>query len=429
MEIKQSSSFSYIVLGALTIGASFLVILILILSHNVHIRIDSGPLLAVGLIYGISIIAVIALLHQWQEGPERARAMQSHKMLKIANETLSHFRQGFGPETLDEVADIILERSDVDAIVITDQDNILAAAGSRTPSPLALQRRSHMKEADGVQLFENMKDVGREDKGKLAWSGISVPLRVRDEALGTLEFLYEAPKKLSENRVTVARGIGQLLSTQLALSQIEKQQELAVRSELKALRAQINPHFLFNTLNTIAALCRTDPKTARVLIIQFAEFFRESLERQSQFTSLEEELKYVDSYLIFERARFGDRLHIKHRIADGARRLKLPSLVLQPLVENAVKHGMAAQGPLNIELAASVAGGNLYIQIVDDGVGIPAAGRPSNNEKGLGIGLTNVRERLQSLYGSAAFLDIKSEEGLGTEVTLRIPVNGSASED
>ena len=432
MESKQPSSFLYIMLGAVAIGASFIIIYILFASGIFAVTVaNSATLILVGVIYGISIFSIMALVYKWQEGPERARAMQSHLMLTIANETLSHLRRGFNADTGSKVAEIIFKSSDVDAVAITNKRTTLAFAGfakeHHLPGTFLRPRVEEPHENDEMVIFRSKSDAGCPDDSEISWTGVSVPLKVRGATIGALEFLYLAPKKITENRIAVARGLGELLSTQLELSELEKQQALAVSSELKALRAQINPHFLFNTLNTIAALTRTDPQTARRLIVNFADFFRESLERQSQFTTLDEELRYVNSYLVFEKARFGSKLQIERHIDKGARRMKLPSLVVQPLVENAVKHGMAGNGQLRLLLSAKVENAHLVVEVKDNGAGMVMDDHSlvvDNNGKGLGIGLTNVRERLRSLYGSASLLSIDSTIGEGTAVTLKIPIAG-----
>ncbi len=435
MANKQPSSFSYIALGALTIGASALIFFILFVSGIFRVTFNNGAaLLVVGVIYGISLVAVLTLLYKWHEGPERARAMQSHQMLTIANETLPHLRRGFTGETGREVAQIIFDRSDVDAVVVVDGNQILAAVGVEAVGMMydMFLVRTDERDQAGVMTFQALEGGKSADSRSRKWTGVSVPLSVQGKVRGTLELLYLSSKKLSENRIAVATGLSTLLSTQLELSELDKQQALAVHSELKALRAQINPHFLFNTLNTIAALCRTDPQTARRLIIQFAGFFRESLERQNQFTTLDEELRYVNSYLVFEQARFGERLQIDWHIDEEARKATLPSLVLQPLVENAVKHGMAKSGPLHLGLAARLEGAHLYVQVYDDGVGMGSESLSkfdSDSSSGLGIGLNNVKERLSSLYGSSGLMNINSTVGQGTEVTLRIPTPGGIVEN
>ena len=431
MQNKQPLFISYLALGAVTIGASLMIIYILFVSGIFQVTFNNdAALVLVGTIYGISLFSIITLVYKWKEGPERVREMQSHLILTIANETVSHLRRGFNAATCEEVAKIILKTSDVDAVAITNKRTVLAYAGTSFPNyEPAKNFKNYRDELDKNRIAffsKGLEEKYSDDGDDFSWNGIAVPLKIQKKTIGTLDFLYKASKKITQNRSTVAKGLGELLGTQLELSELERQQAHAFRSELKALRAQINPHFLFNTLNTIAALCRTDPKNARRLIISFAEFFRESLERQSQFTTLDEELRYVNSYLEFEKARFGSKLKIESRIDKKAGQVKLPALIVQPLVENAIKHGMSTNGKLNLMLSATIENGRLVVKVKDDGAGMLVKRktlRNDNNGKGLGIGLTNIKERLTSLYGSAGLINIHSTSGKGTEVTLRIPIH------
>ncbi|HEB12072.1 MAG TPA: sensor histidine kinase [Actinobacteria bacterium] len=437
MENKQPSFVSYLALGAVTIGASLTIIYILFVSGIFKVTFNNdAALVLVGTIYGISLFSIITLVYKWKEGPERVRAMQSHLILSIANETVSHLRRGFNATTCEEVAKIILKTSDVDAVAITNKKIVLAYAGITCPNyEPAKNFKNYRNELDKNRIAFFGKDSEEKMYSNVgddfSWNGIAVPLKIQEKTIGTLDFFYKASKKITENRITVAKGLGELLGTQLELSELERQQAHAFRSELKALRAQINPHFLFNTLNTIAALCRTDPKNARRLIISFAEFFRESLERQSQFTTLDEELRYVNAYLEFEKARFGPKLRIEKRIDKRAGKVKLPAMIVQPLVENAIKHGMSADGKLTLVLSATLDDERLVVKVQDNGTGMLVKRttlRSDSNNKGLGIGLTNIKERLTSLYGSAGLINIHSTSGKGTEVTLRIPIHRRPSE-
>lgn len=438
MKGNQHTSFLYLIFGALTIGASLTVGFILFKSGIFQVSFTNEyALLLVGIIYGISIFSVIALIYNWHEAPERAKVFQSHQMLTIANETLPFLRKSFSPETCDKVVQIIHQRTDADAVAITNNKVLLAFAGIgyeyHLPGMLVTPRDKKILEKGGIISFADRVEAGCPDiTEELEWTGIAVPLKVQDRLIGTLELLYLPPKRVTESRLTVAKGLGKLLSTQLGLAELDKQKELTFKSELKALRAQINPHFLFNTLNTIAALCRTDPAAARSLIIKFADFFRDSLERQKQFASLEEELKYVDNYLTFEKARFGSSLILVKEIQPAALKVKIPSLMLQPIVENAIKHGMSKTGRLKLDIKVAINNGYLHITVKDNGHGISKADlvkikKMSVSSKGLGIGLNNIRERLKSLYGSASFLKITSELNKGTEVCLKIPLNTIAS--
>ena len=198
--------------------------------------------------------------------------------------------------------------------------------------------------------------------------------------------------------------------------------ELAATAQLAALRAQINPHFLFNGLNSIAQLIRTDPDKAEACVERLADLFRYILRRaEKEFVPLADELEMAQAYLDIERARFGERLRVETQVDPGSLHQLIPNLILQPLVENAVKHGLSRKmGAGTIRIAAAVRDGWLTITVGDDGLGMPGATLDRVYERG--VGLRNLRDRLQRLYGAAHLPDIRSAPGGGTEVRLRLPV-------
>jgi signal transduction histidine kinase len=206
----------------------------------------------------------------------------------------------------------------------------------------------------------------------------------------------------------------------------EALRELAVSAQLAALRAQVNPHFLFNSLNSIAQLIATDPVKAEACVERLAEIYRYLLHRShADFVPLAEELKVAESYLEIERARFGDALKVEEHIDARARHLLLPSLILQPLVENAVKHGISPKvGGGRVTIEARIDDGDLRLAVRDTGVGLDDRGAIFDHD---GVGLRNVRDRLLRLYGAGYAPQVVSQLGAGTTVTLRIPlVQGSA---
>jgi len=211
------------------------------------------------------------------------------------------------------------------------------------------------------------------------------------------------------------------------LQEKERQEEqlraLATQAELKALKAQINPHFLFNTLNTIAQLIHTNPAQAEATVERLAEMFRYMLAGSERgLVPLEEELSFVDNYLEIERARFGQRLHVTRQVASEALEVWVPSLILQPLVENAVRHGRGDDGNIDLTLRVQPHHDEIVIAIADRGPGMPSpkAGRGLGESKGLG--LRNVDERLRKSYGQAYGLEITANEPRGAVVTIRIPI-------
>ena len=193
--------------------------------------------------------------------------------------------------------------------------------------------------------------------------------------------------------------------------------ELAVSAQLAALRAQVNPHFFFNSLNSIAQLIATDPATAESCIERLAEIFRYMLRTPTEFVTLADELQIAEAYLDIERARFGDELVVTEDIDERARSFLLPGLILQPLVENAVKHGISQKiGGGSVDIRAALVDGALDLSVRDTGVGMP---RGSVFERG--VGLRSVRDRLVKLYGAEYAPAIDTRDGHGTTVSLRIP--------
>ncbi|HZP42111.1 MAG TPA: histidine kinase [Candidatus Binatia bacterium] len=209
----------------------------------------------------------------------------------------------------------------------------------------------------------------------------------------------------------------------LALQHRERElTELAATAQLAALRAQINPHFLFNSLNSIAQLIRTDPDKAETCVERLAEIFRYILRRaEKEFVPLGEELEMAKAYLEIERARFGERLRVETALDPPSLHQLIPNLILQPLVENAVKHGLSRKlGAGTVRIAAAVQDGCLTLTVGDDGLGMAPPTLERVYERG--VGLRNLRDRLERLYGPRHLPEIRSTPGSGTEVRLRLPV-------
>jgi two-component system LytT family sensor kinase len=206
---------------------------------------------------------------------------------------------------------------------------------------------------------------------------------------------------------------------------LEEQERLLLHARMEALQNQINPHFLFNTLNSISSLVRFDPDTARDMISKLATILRRLLNSTDSFVPLREEVEFIDNYLDIEVVRFGnDKLRVVKELAPDSLDVMVPSMLLQPLVENSIKHGLAAkvEGG-SIHLRSRLVDSGLVIEVEDDGVGMAATQQmESGSARGAGIGMANVSERLQVLYGDTARMTIDSHEGKGTLVRIRLPL-------
>jgi len=212
---------------------------------------------------------------------------------------------------------------------------------------------------------------------------------------------------------------------------LEEQEKLLLNARMEALQNQINPHFLFNTLNSVSSLVRFDPDTARDLIIKLATILRRLLNSSDAFVPLREELEFIDNYLDIEVVRFGrDKLQILKELDPASLDVMMPSMLLQPLIENSIKHGLASKiDEGRIFIRSRLTDSKLIVEVEDNGVGMGAAAlleKPSGLG-GTGIGLANVAERLKVLYGDTARMTIDSHEGKGTLIRLRLPLLQSES--
>ena len=202
---------------------------------------------------------------------------------------------------------------------------------------------------------------------------------------------------------------------------LERHQQLLLKARMDALSSQINPHFLFNTLNTVSSLIRFDPDAARGVVLKLSNILRRLLRKHETFVPLREELQFIDDYLDIEVARFGrDNLEIIKNVDEDALEAFVPSMLLQPIVENCLKHGLAPKiDGGKIQLRTTNRDGRLHIEIEDNGVGISEEKMPHVYVEG--IGLSNVRERLRVLYGADFRLEIESHTGQGTVIRIDIP--------
>jgi two-component system LytT family sensor kinase len=203
-------------------------------------------------------------------------------------------------------------------------------------------------------------------------------------------------------------------------SKLEEQERLLMEARLAALTSQINPHFLFNTLNSVSSLIRTDPNQARIMVVRLSKVLRRLLRKHENFSTLREELSFIDDYLSIEVVRFGEKLRFEKDVADNTLDMLVPSMLLQPLVENSIKHGLSSKvdgGAIRIH--ANRMGRKLYILVEDDGVGIPESKLGTLLDSGIGV--TNVNERLKVLFGSQYRMWVESQPGHGTQIHIEVP--------
>lgn len=248
------------------------------------------------------------------------------------------------------------------------------------------------------------------------------PLVVDERIVGTLAAFAPYP---TAGLALASDESAQWVSGQLELAEFDASRTRLMEAEVRALRAQISPHFIYNSLNAIASFVRTDPDRARSLLLEFADFTRYSFRKHGEFTTLADELRSIERYLLLEQARFGERLSVKLSIAPEVLPVVVPFLCIQPLVENAVRHGLASvEGSGTITIQAHDRGHDCLIEVEDDGAGedpekvrCALAGEEALDSVGLG----NVDARLRTTYGDEYGLVVETAPGAGTKVTVRVP--------
>jgi two-component system LytT family sensor kinase len=239
---------------------------------------------------------------------------------------------------------------------------------------------------------------------------------------GTLITFYRNVGRPSQSELRVVQEAASLVSAQVELSVLAEQEQRLSQAELRALRAQISPHFIYNALAAIASYIHSNPEEARELLTDFAEFTRYAFRGQSPYVTLADELRYVEKYLRLERARFGERLAVRIEVVPEVLQAVVPVLSIQPLVENAVRHGVERRGRGRIELVGRDIDADVELQVIDDGVGMePARAQEILGGNGGGVGIVNVQARLQATFGPDYGLEIDTGPGRGTTVTMTLP--------
>ena len=225
-------------------------------------------------------------------------------------------------------------------------------------------------------------------------------------------------------------GIALKVWNTLRLEQkLEEQKRLVLEARLDALQRQINPHFLFNTLNSISALVRSRPDLAREMTVKLANILRALLKDHDTYVPLRQELSFTDDYIDIEVVRFGaDKLRVEKEIDPATLDALVPSILLQPLIENSIKHGLEPRiNGGTVTVRSRLEGDRIHIEVADDGVGMNAGSRPEPHRDGAGIGMKNVQERLEVLYGNRAQFKVVSNPGRGTSVSIEIPAERMGS--
>lgn len=367
----------------------------------------------------------ISIMRDQKRMVDNVGAIFSAKALKVAEKTLGILDHGFNSETASRLVDIIQKETGVGAVSITDCEKVLAFTGigadhhegKPLSSNYALQaiKQRQVFYADGVHEPFRCPHSSSCPLG----SALVVPLIADKEVLGTIILFEPKTKLFLKNNRSLGEGLASLLSEQLLRSRYEDQKSMLTRSELKLVQAQVNPHFLFNTLNTIISIIEQDALRAKDLLFHLSNFFRKNLKRANDLATLAEEMDHVNSYLTIERARFEDRLVVETDIDPQLLSIQLPTFTLQPIIENAIKHGIAnIFGPGIIQVRTKQEE-NLIRIIIEDNAGTYCR----KLEEG-GLGMNLVDKRIKNLYGDQYGVAVHCVEGEKTQVSITLPAGG-----
>jgi two-component system, LytTR family, sensor kinase len=374
----------------------------------------------VGWAIAASVLAATRLLRPPRVISGEVRAMQT--ALHAANVMLPDLRRGLSEDSARRVLPHLRTLTQASAVALGDRTSILAFDGlghDHHHGGEALIRITAPAREDRLHV-ESRIQCGQPDCPLGA--AIAAPLLVAGELVGSFVALYARGHRVTPNDTRTVAEVASLVSAQLELKAMDEQSERLARAELRALRAQISPHFIYNALAAIAGYIHSNPEEARELLTEFAEFTRYAFRGQRPYVTLADELNYVEKYLRLERARFGDRLQVRLQVAPEVLSAVVPVLSLQPLVENAVRHGVEQRGFGRIEIIAHHLDADVELRVSDDGVGMDSerAQRALAGQGG-GVGIANVQARLQSSFGPGYGLEIESEPGHGTTVTMTLP--------
>ncbi|MDN5304089.1 MAG: two-component system, LytTR family, sensor kinase [Fusobacteriaceae bacterium] len=377
----------------------------------------------------VGVFVIILITESIKKEKDRVAGEQAKLALEIANKTLPYFRE-LNNDSLRKVCATVLNSLGADLVVITDKENILSYFSKReeftiTHNKILSKATKDVlytgktficdREEDMINFICNEKYI------KNIKSAIIAPLKSENQVIGTIKIYFSSAKQMTEKQKYLVEGLSNLISTQMEISKLENVKKTAKTAEIKALQAQINPHFLFNSLNTIASFVRINPEKAREIIINLSTYFRYNIEAGEKFVKISKELEHVKSYVNIEKARFGNKLNIIYEIDETVLNKEIPAFTIQPLVENAIKHGIIESGIGDtVWVYIKDKKDKVYIEVTDNGIGIKkeVIEKIHNNSiESSKIGLNNVYHRLKLIYDNEIEINRLTQ---GTQIRFEI---------
>lgn len=386
---------------------------------------------------GLFLSIIINSLNQ----EENLRAVQTHDVLQLTKDIFPYFHSGLDRSNAQKIAELIHKTMKVSAVSVTNHDEILAFTGVASDhhavgSDLVTDLSQRVISSGKMWVVHSKAEIGCKCEACPLEGAIVVPLSNGKEVIGTLKYYFTKDESLTEVEQQWAEGLGEIFSSQIQLGQAEAQQHLLKQAELRTLQGQVNPHFFFNSINTISAIMRFDPAKARRLLLQLSQYFRASLTGNRQaLVTVADELLQVQAYTEIEEARFPNRFDITYDIDTALMNRLIPPFLIQILVENAIHHAFKERQENN-QIRISLKRFNeeeAVFCVIDNGFGMPEAlvqklGKETlPSDLGSGTALENLNRRLLGIYGSQSELKFTSSDA-GTIVSVRLKLFESEDE-
>ena len=364
---------------------------------------------------------------------ENEAAFATRKALSIAEEALPYLKKDFNTDMAKGIADLLYDRLELAAVSVTNSRNVLShkgigdhhQAGELIRSRVALEAINTKQ----MKVIYKKSELACPRENCPLEAAIMIPITQTNEDTGLIKFYFRKPQHISPVELMMAKGLGKFISNQLNMLEAEKLKMHIRDAELRNLQAQINPHFLFNTLQLIATLFREDAKTARHITLKLASFMRFNLTLVSKsLVELEKECEHVEAYTSIIQARFAGRLQIDFKKPEKLSNIYIPPSTIQPLVENCIQHGLRDKSTGGkVEIIIELNEEDAWVAVRDNGKGFPTdilkdvSHKPLEDVKNGGIGIYNVNKRLIRLLGKGSGLTIRNLPGGGSEVFFYIP--------
>ena len=381
-----------------------------------------------------AVVFFIYMIRDVLQEKEKTQAFSAQQAIRMIQKISDSSRAGLHEQSARQVAEIIYTEMKPAAAAVTDTEKVLAFIGKgadhHKPGTLILTEATKRAVSSKQSvLVSNKEGIGCPHESCELSAVIDVPVIVLGELAGTIKVYKSGYELITPYEVELIKGIADSLSMQLAGQRFEEQKLTLLQTEYSMLKAQINPHFFYNTLSTIQSLVRNDA-SAVSLIKDLADFFRKTLKPGGEMVPVREEIDSVSTYFRIEKARFRDRVNLTVAIAEDVQEALIPNFTLQPIVENAIRHGISMKrGGGTVTVSVSSEGDKVKLTVADDGEGMTADRLEQvlgndyrvRSEKGTGIGVSNVNQRIKRLFGSEYGLSITSKQGAGTAVTITVP--------